>query len=106
MVIFQFHHFIKPEFIEAYKKAIIENVGTSLAIEPGILRFDVTQDQKDPAHFSLYEIYRDAKAREVHLESEHFLVWKDIVLGQEMFAKKGHGGEFDPIIISMIDEET
>ena len=106
MLIFQFHHYIKPEYIEAYKTAIIENVRTSMSTEPGFLRFDILQDQADPAHFSLYEIYRDAKAREAHLESAHFLIWKELVLGQEMFAQKGHGGEFDPVVISHLDEET
>lgn len=102
MLIFQFHHYVKPEFIEAYKAALIDNARTS----PGFLRFDILQDQEDPAHFSLYEIYRDAKTRETHLASAHFLEWKEIVLGQEMFAKKGHGGEFTPVLISHLDEET
>lgn len=106
MLIFQFHHYVKPESIEAYKAALIDNARTSMSTESGFLRFDILQEQEDPAHFSLYGIYRDAKARETHLASAHFLKWKEIVLGQEMFAKKGHGGEFTPVLISHLDEET
>jgi len=93
MVIFQFHHYIKPEFVAAYKTAILENARLTLP-EPGVLRFDVYQDQEDPTHFSLLEIYRDQDAREFHLETAHFLKFKDTVLGNEMFAKKGTGDSF------------
>jgi hypothetical protein len=30
MLIFQFHHYIKPEFVEAYKSAILENAQQTL----------------------------------------------------------------------------
>ncbi len=52
MVIFQVHHFIKPEQIENYKAATLENARQTLQ-EPGVLRFDVLQDTADPSHFKL-----------------------------------------------------
>lgn len=94
MVIFQFHHYLKPEFIEAYKAAILEDARESVK-EDGILRFEVFQDKNDPAHFSLLEIYRDTQAREFHLQQPYFLKFKETVTGQEMFARKGAGDEFD-----------
>jgi autoinducer 2-degrading protein len=94
MLIFQFHHYIKPEFVEAYKSAILENAQQTLP-EAGVLRFDVFQDKEDPTHFSLLEIYRDMDAREYHLQTEHFLKFKDAVIGLEMFARKGNGNQFD-----------
>ncbi len=100
MLIYQFHHYIKPEFVEAYKKAIIANAQKTIH-EPGIIRFDVFQDRDDPTHFSLLEIYQDMQARETHLETEHFLVWKDVVLGQEMFAKRGKGDEFEAVFMPL-----
>ena len=96
MLIFQFHHYIKPEFVEAYRDAIVENARHTL-LEPGIIRFDVLQDKKNPTHFSLFEAYQDAAARETHLTMPYFLKWKETVLGQEMFAQKGHGDEFDAV---------
>ncbi len=96
MLIFQFHHYLKPEFVEAYKTATTDNARQTI-LEPGIIRFDVLQDQKDPTHFSLFEIYRDADARAAHLETRHFLKWKELVLGQEMFARRGNGDEFNAV---------
>jgi hypothetical protein len=34
-------------------------------------------------------------AREYHLQTEHFLKFKDAVIGLEMFARKGNGNQFD-----------
>jgi quinol monooxygenase YgiN len=96
MQIFQFHHYIKPEFVEAYRAAILENARITIH-EAGVLRFDVFQDQEDPTHFSLLEIYEDQAAREFHLQTEHFLKWKETVLGQEMFARKGSGDNFEMV---------
>lgn len=102
MFVFQVHHFIKSEFVEAYKAATLENARQT-ALGPGIIRFDVLQDREDPAHFSLFEVYRDRAARAAHLESAHFLRWKDLVLGQEMFARRGHGYEFDALFPAEAD---
>ena len=94
MIIFQVHHFIKPELVETYKAATLENARLTVR-EPGVIRFDVLQDQEDPTHFSLFEVYRDQAGRETHLETAHFLAWKELVLGQEVFARKGHGYHFE-----------
>ena len=94
MLIFQFHHYIKSEFIEAYKAAIIENAREAVK-EPGIIRFEVFQDQEDPTRFSLLEIYHDQAARDFHLQTPHFLKFKNAYFGQEMGAKKGSGDTFE-----------
>lgn len=94
MLIFQFHHYVKPEFFEAYKAAILENARQAIQ-EDGIIRFDVFQDTEDPTHFSLLEIYQDQAGRDFHLQTEHFLKWKEAVLGQEMFARQGKGDAFE-----------
>jgi quinol monooxygenase YgiN len=96
MFIFQVHHFIKPEFVELYKQATIENARKTVQ-EPGVIHFDVLQDREDPTHFSLFEVYRSKEAQAAHLATEHFSEWKELVLGQEMFAKRGHGHEFDAV---------
>lgn len=102
MVIFQFHHYIKPEMIEAYKAATIENARQTV-LEAGILRFDVFQDAKDPTHFSLFEIYRDLESREYHLQTPHFLAWKEVAL--QSFARKGHGDEFEALFMPQWDRQ-
>jgi quinol monooxygenase YgiN len=93
MVIFQFHHTLKPEFIEAYKAAILEDARLSIQ-EEGLLRFEVFQDKKDLSHFSLLEVYRDMAAREFHLQTPYLLKFRNTVIGQEMLARKGEQ-EFD-----------
>ena len=99
MLIFQFHHYVKPEFVEAYRQAILENARKTIH-EEGVLRFDVFQDQEDPTHFSLLEIYKDQAGRDFHLQTEHFLKWKNTVLGQEMFARKGKGDQFKVLFLT------
>jgi (4S)-4-hydroxy-5-phosphonooxypentane-2,3-dione isomerase len=94
MIIFQFHHYIKPELVDAYKAAIVEDAKETIK-EPGVLAFEVFQDKKDPTHFSLIEMYRDAEARELHLQQPYFLKFKDAFINQEMSAQKGKGDEFD-----------
>lgn len=100
MVVFQVHHFIKPEMVEAYKAASLENARHTVQ-EAGVIRFDVYQDQEDPTHFSLFEIYRDKAAQEAHLQTEHFLAWKEVAL--DSFAKRGYGHHFD--LLSPLDSD-
>jgi quinol monooxygenase YgiN len=65
MLIFHFHHFIKPEMIEAYKQATLENALETIK-EAGVIRFDILQDKEAPSHFALFEVYRDMESRQHH----------------------------------------
>ena len=96
MLIFQFHHFIKPGCQELYKEAILENVRQTVQ-EEGVLRFEVLQDKKDPGHFCLFEVYRDEHARAFHLETEYFKKFRQTVTENDMFARKGQGDEFEAL---------
>lgn len=100
MYIFQVHHFIKPESIEAYKLATLENAQKT-RLEPGVLRFEFFQDAVNPAHFSLFEVYADMAARDAHLQTGHFLKWKDVYLATQ--DRKGNGDEF---IVLYPEEES
>ena len=71
---------VKPDHLNAFLEAMLENASSSLNNEPGCVRFDVVQDEADPAHLILYEIYRDRSAfEEDHLKRPHFLRWRDAV---------------------------
>jgi quinol monooxygenase YgiN len=94
MYIFQVHHYIKPDQIETYKAATLENARNTI-LEPGVIRFDMFQDSTNPAHFSLLEVYADLAARDAHLETEHFLKWKDVYLQTQ--ERKGNGDEFNAL---------
>ena len=69
---------VKPECVETFKRATLANARASLR-EPGVARFDVVQQQGDPARFVLVEVYRDAVAAAAHKETAYYPVWRDAV---------------------------
>ncbi len=78
MLITHIHVHVKPESIEAFKQATIENARNSVQ-EPGIARFDVIQSSDDPSRFILVEIYRTPEAPAQHKATAHYLAWRDAV---------------------------
>ena len=69
---------VKPEFVEAFKRATLENARNSVR-EPGIARFDVVQHQDDPTRFVFVEVYRTSDATAAHKETKHYQAWRDTV---------------------------
>ena len=69
---------VKPEHIEAFKLATIENASNSVK-EPGIARFDVVQQADDPTRFVLVEAYRDTDATARHKATAHYHAWAEKV---------------------------
>ena len=78
MLVVHVHVHVKPEYVEAFKKATVANARESLK-EPGIARFDFAQQQDDPTRFVLVETYRTAEAPAAHKETKHYLIWRDAV---------------------------
>jgi quinol monooxygenase YgiN len=74
------HVKVKPEFIEPFREATLENARNSVR-EAGIARFDVIQAIEDPTKFVLVEVYRDLDAPAKHKETRHYLAWRDAVAG-------------------------
>jgi quinol monooxygenase YgiN len=72
------HVRVKPNCVEAFRKATIENARNSVK-EPGIARFDVIQQQDDPTHFVLVEVYQNVEASAAHKETAHYKAWRDAV---------------------------
>ena len=48
--------------------------------EEGIVRFDIVQQQDEPTHFVLIEVYRNKDAPSRHKETVHYKDWRDKVL--------------------------
>ena len=67
--------FVKPEFIEAFRAATLDNCRNS-RLEPDNLRFDLLQSEDDPARFFLYEAYKSKQGFADHQATAHFLRWK------------------------------
>jgi quinol monooxygenase YgiN len=78
MLIVHVHVHVKPDSIEAFRAASIENARHSLQ-EPGIVRFDVIQQADDPSRFILMEVYRGVAATAQHKETAHYALWRDAV---------------------------
>jgi autoinducer 2-degrading protein len=69
---------VRPEEITSFLTATLANASSSLT-EPGVLRFDVIQDNADAAHVVLLEVYRNADAAAAHKQTEHYATWRDAV---------------------------
>jgi (4S)-4-hydroxy-5-phosphonooxypentane-2,3-dione isomerase len=78
MLVVHVHVRVRPERAEDFLAATAVNARASLA-EPGVLRFDVIQDEADPAHVVLVEVYRDADAPAAHKATPHYVTWRDTV---------------------------
>ncbi|HLJ47419.1 MAG TPA: antibiotic biosynthesis monooxygenase [Bryobacteraceae bacterium] len=88
MLIVHVHVHVKPEFVEAFREASIENARHSIQ-ESGIARFDVIQQSEDPSRFVLVEVYRTPEASVAHKETAHYQKWRDTVA--EMMAEPRQG---------------
>jgi quinol monooxygenase YgiN len=69
---------VKPDQVDAFRAASIENARNSV-LEPGVARFDVIQQQDDPTRFVLVEVYRTPEAPAQHKETAHYREWRDAV---------------------------
>ena len=78
MLVVHVHARVRPERVEDFLAETLVNARESLA-EPGVLRFDVIQDEADAAHVVLVEVYRDADASAAHKLTPHYAAWRDAV---------------------------
>jgi autoinducer 2-degrading protein len=83
LIVHVFVH-VKPDKIEAFKAATIENARKSVG-EPGIARFDFVQQKDDSARFVLVEVYRTSDDPAKHKETAHYKKWRDTV--EDMMAE-------------------
>ena len=77
LIVHVFVH-VKPEFVDAFVAASLENARNSVR-EPGVVRFDVVQQDDDPTRFLLIESYRTPEAPARHKETTHYAAWRDAV---------------------------
>jgi (4S)-4-hydroxy-5-phosphonooxypentane-2,3-dione isomerase len=94
MLVVHVHVRIRPGQAEAFLAATLVNARASLG-EPGVLRFDVLQDQADPEHAVLVEVYRDDDAPAAHKLTPHYATWRDTVA--EMMAEPRQSTRFSAV---------
>jgi (4S)-4-hydroxy-5-phosphonooxypentane-2,3-dione isomerase len=94
MLIVHVHIHVKPEAVVNFRQATLENARHSIQ-ESGIARFDVVQQQDDPTHFVLVEVYRTVEAAAAHKETDHYARWRDAVAS--MMAEPRNGVKYDAV---------
>jgi autoinducer 2-degrading protein len=94
MLIVHVYVHVKPEAVEAFKEASLENARNSVQ-ESGIARFDVIQQQDDPTRFMLVEVYRMPEDPARHKETAHYEKWRDTVV--DMMAEPRSSVKYDNI---------
>ena len=80
--------FVKPDNVDAFKEATLENARNTRR-EPGNVRFDVLQALGDRTRFLLYEVYRSEDGFKQHQQTRHYLKWRETV--RDWMAKPREG---------------
>ena len=94
MLVVHVHVHVKPECIEAFRLATLDNARNSV-LEPGVARFDVVQQADNPARFTLVEVYRNVEAAAAHKTTAHYARWRDTVA--DMMAEPRSSVKYDAV---------
>ncbi len=89
---------IDPPHLENYKAMLKEEIETSLRLEPGVLTLYAVSEKGNPAHITILEIYADKDSYKAHIQTQHFLKYKN---GTKDMVKSLELVETDPLIPGM-----
>lgn len=96
MLVVTVHVHVKPEFVDAFREATLDNATHSVQ-EPGVARFDVIQQIDDPTRFVLIEAYRSEAAPAAHKATAHYARWRDAV--EPMMAEPRHAVRYTGVFV-------
>ncbi|MDB5119414.1 MAG: antibiotic biosynthesis monooxygenase [Sphingobacteriales bacterium] len=63
--------------LENYNAALKEEIETSIRLEPGVLTLYAVAEKEKPTHITILEIYADEAAYKLHLQTPHFIKYKN-----------------------------
>src|SRR5690349_14916190 len=63
--------------LDSYKTFLKEEIETSLRVEPGVLTLYAVSEKNKPTHITILEIYADTAAYKAHIQTPHFLKYKN-----------------------------
>ena len=63
--------------LENYNALLKEEIETSVRIEPGVLTLYAVSEKNNPTHITILEIYADTVAYKLHLQTPHFIKYKN-----------------------------
>jgi autoinducer 2-degrading protein len=69
---------VKPELLDEFTSAILNNATLSVQRDPGCHRFDVLRQEDDPTKWVFYEVYDNEQAWMLHRSAAHFLAFKEV----------------------------
>ena len=70
---------VDPAQLDSYEAAVAEQIEAAIRLEPGVLVLYSVGNMENPAHVTVFEIYRDREAYLAHLQVPHFLKYKATV---------------------------
>jgi len=68
---------IDPAQLEDYNAFLKEEIETSVKVEPGVLTLYAVAEKNNPTHITILEIYENADAYKKHIQTPHFLKYKN-----------------------------
>jgi 4-carboxymuconolactone decarboxylase len=63
--------------LDNYRSFLKEEVETSLRVEPGVITLYAVFEKRRPTHLTILEIYADTAAYRKHIQTPHFLKYKN-----------------------------
>lgn len=89
---------IDEAHLESYNKFLKEEIETSLRVEPGVLTLYAVAEKDNPTHITILEIYASKEAYQSHIQTPHFLKYKN---GTQHMVKSLTLTETTPLIPNM-----
>jgi quinol monooxygenase YgiN len=72
---------IDPDQLETYRVLLTEEIEAAVALEPGVLSLNAVSIKDSPHKIRILEVYASQTAYEAHLQTPHFLKYKNATAG-------------------------
>ncbi len=72
---------IDPDSLDAYRALLAEEIDASVALEDGVLALNAVSIRNRPTSIRILEVYASREAYEAHLQTPHFLKYKNETAG-------------------------
>jgi quinol monooxygenase YgiN len=84
--------------LDNYRALLKEEIETSVRVEPGVLTLYAVSEKNKPTHITILEIYADSVAYKAHIQTPHFLKYKN---GTKAMVKSLELVETTPLVPGM-----
>lgn len=71
--------FVDSAQLRQYRAALKEGIEAAIRTEPGVLKLYAVYDKAHPTHVTVFEVYADEAAYHAHIQTPHFLKYKETV---------------------------